>query len=350
MKIVEQLLWPLAVPYGAAARLRAAAYRAGVLRQKRLPGAVIGVGNLTVGGTGKTPMVLWIAERLASEGKKAAILTRGYRGQRSDANRAKQGSAGNAPAQHASDEVRLLRARLGDSVAIGVGANRYARGRELAARGVEYFVLDDGFQHLQLARDADIVLIDATNPFGGGRVLPAGRLREPRSALKRAGIVVITRSEEPAPAIEAIVQRHTNAPIFYARTDLESVRSFSGRGYPGDEDAKAATRSYFAFCGIGNPEAFFADLRRWGLHVAGKRRFRDHHRFTQRDATWIEGAAREAGADALLCTEKDIFNLAGVRWRDFDLSYCRISMRAAREGDLWGAIVRLACSRGGAQS
>jgi len=188
---IESVLWPLTLPYGAGVHLRARAYRKGILRQRRLGGMVISVGNLTTGGTGKTPMVIWIAQRLLVEGKSTGILTRGYRGE------------GNASAL-TSDEVRLMQARLGDRVAFGVGADRFAGGSELAKRGVESFVLDDGFQHLQLARDADIVLIDAMNPFGGGHLLPAGRLREPPSALSRADIVVITLrlSRLPSGAIQ----------------------------------------------------------------------------------------------------------------------------------------------------
>lgn len=338
MTFAELLLWPFSLAYGAAARLRVSAYAHGLLPQRRLPGVVISVGNLSVGGTGKTPMVLWIAQRFAGEGKRCGILTRGYRG------RAQRGIAAGTPALE-SDEVQLLRARLDQSVSFGVGANRYARGCELASSGVEHFVLDDGFQHLRLARDVDIALIDAVNPFGNGHVLPAGGLREPPAALRRAGIVVITRAEGPAPALEGVVHRFTDAPIFHAATRLESIRSFSGRGYPGDDDALAGTRKYFAFCGIGNPGAFFADLQKWGVRTAGTQKFRDHHRYAQRDAASIEAAARAAGADALLCTEKDLFNLSGVRWRDFDLCYCRISLQPARPEELWAAIRSRAAAR-----
>ena len=124
-------------------------------------------------------MVLWIAERLAREGKKTAILTRGYRGTADP-------SAHGLPQ---SDEVALLRERLSGKVQIGVGGDRYKNGEALVRHGVDWFVLDDGFQHLKLARDADVVLVDATDPFGGGMVLPAGRLREPASALGRADVV-----------------------------------------------------------------------------------------------------------------------------------------------------------------
>src|SRR5579871_528519 len=171
--------------------LRTRLYAAGLLHSRRLPGTVISVGNLTVGGTGKTPMVLWIAERLLVEGKQVGILTRGYGSRK---NSQEITASNSSPQTSTSDEVRLLDNRLGGRARFGIGADRFARGSELTARGVDWFVLDDGFQHLSLARDVNIVLIDAANPFGGGLLLPAGRLREPRTALARAEIIVITRS------------------------------------------------------------------------------------------------------------------------------------------------------------
>lgn len=240
-----------------------------------------------------------------------------------------------------------MQARLGGRVAFGVGADRFSRGRELAGRGVKWFVLDDGFQHLQLARDADIVLIDATNPFGGGHLLPAGRLREPRSALARADLIVITRGDH-APAVEAAIRRDSDAPIFSARTQLGSIRAWRGE-YPGTEDAGARSRKLFAFCGIGNPSAFLADLREWGFQIAGHALYPDHHRYTRQDIHAIENAAHKAGASSLICTEKDIFNLSGDRRPSMDLHYCRISMRIDREPEFWGAIMKAAQSRGRAE-
>lgn len=155
-------LWPLSVSYGIAARLRAAFYRRGVFQQRRLNGTVISVGNLTVGGTGKTPMVLWLAERLIAAGERPAILTRGYRG----------GPAADEHGMPSADEVALLRSRLGGRAQLGVGKNRYESGRTLERHGAKWFILDDGFQHLALHREVDIVLLDASDPFGGG-LLPA---------------------------------------------------------------------------------------------------------------------------------------------------------------------------------
>lgn len=324
MNALETLLWPLTIPYGAATRLRAQAYAKRILHQRRLDGTVISVGNLTVGGTGKTPMVLWIAERLIGEGKKTGILTRGYRGEASA-----NGST--------SDEVRLLRARLGDRVLFGIGENRWVRGRELSEGGVEWFILDDGFQHLQLARDVEVVLIDATNPFGGGHLLPAGRLREPRSALRRADIVVITRADH-APALEVIIRHHTAAPIFYARTELGSISSAHAGDPP---DATARERKLFAFCAIGNPKAFLEDLRAWGFDIVGHAFFQDHHRFSPGDIEMIEGRAKAAGATTLICSEKDLHNLARCT-PSMDLFVCRISLQIARDQDFWTTLKRIA--------
>ncbi|MDE3111006.1 MAG: tetraacyldisaccharide 4'-kinase [Acidobacteriota bacterium] len=320
--IPNWLLWPLTLPYGAATRLRVWLYRTGILRQKRMPSTVISVGNLTVGGTGKTPMALWIAERLAAENKRAAILMRGYKG---------DSSAAGAD----SDEAQLLRARLGDRAEVGVGADRFARGRELQKRGIDWFVLDDGFQHLQLARDVDIVLVDAMDPFGG-RLLPAGRRREAKSELRRGDAIVITRSAH-APAAEAAIRRYSNAPIFYARTELASIRKLSaGQSQASDEIAEAAdlrTRKFFAFCGVGNPAAFLADLDRWKVQIAGHKFFRDHHKYEQTDVDALVKEARAAGADALVCTEKDAFNLAGVSMCAMEAFYCVISLCVDREDD-----------------
>jgi tetraacyldisaccharide 4'-kinase len=343
----ESLFWPASLPYGAAAHLRARAYRRGILRQRRLDGVVISVGNLTAGGTGKTPMVLWIAERLLSEGKRVGILTRGYRGAAERAARAARadefGDARVAARGSTSDEVRMMASRLGHHVEIGVGADRYARGQELAKQGVEWFVLDDGFQHLPLARDVDIVLVDATNPFGGGHVLPAGRLREPRTALERADIIVITRSER-APAIEAAVRRDSDAPIFYARTQLDAIRSITD-GRMGGSAPAADVGPLFAFCGIGNPSAFLADLREWGVQIAGHKFFRDHHWFSAQDDAEILREAGAAGARGLICTEKDLYNLHAIFRGRLPVFFCSISLRIDREDEFWRAVIDIARTR-----
>jgi len=333
MNLKDSLLWPFSLPYGALAHLRSRLYRRGVLKQRRLNGKVISVGNLTVGGTGKTPMVMWIADRLLNEGKSVGILTRGYRGERVASSNSND--EGGARTEISSDEVRMLKDRLGASVSLGVGADRFEQGQRLAKLGVKWFVLDDGFQHLQLARDVDIVLIDATDPFGGGRSLPAGRMRESKTALRRADVIVITRSNY-SPAVEAALRRDTEAPIFYARTEFDSIRGVWSERL--NEEA-ARQRKLFAFCGIGNPPQFVADLRDWGFQVSGHRFFPDHHRYTQRDADEVEKAARAVGATSVICTEKDLSKLSNIHWRACDLFVCRISLHIEREGDFWREVM-----------
>src|SRR5271163_4339357 len=351
MTLKQSLLWPFSLPYGAVAHLRARAYRKGILKQQHLDGTVISVGNLTTGGTGKTPMVLWIGERLLAEGKKVGILTRGYRGEKiaaaAESNSAAAAATTTSALTSTSDEVRLLQSRLGNRVQFGVGANRCNQGKELAKRGVNWFVLDDGFQHLQLARDVDIVLIDATNPFSGGRLLPAGHLREPRSALARADIIVITRSTH-APAIESAIRRDSAAPIFYARPKLDGIPNFNADN-PSDATAPAvapeALPKLFAFCGIGNPAAFLADLRTWGLDIVGHKFFPDHHRYTAKDAQEILQQASATAASALICTEKDLYNLHKMNVHKLPLFYCSISMQIDNPNDFWRTVLSAAASR-----
>ena len=323
----RRLLWPLSLLYSMVARARVWCYERGIFRKRKLPGTVISVGNLTVGGTGKTPLVLWIAERLAGEGKNTAILTRGYRGT----------APVSANGEPQSDEVALLRKRLSGRVQIGVGADRYKNGEVLARHGTEWFVLDDGFQHLRLARDADVVLIDATDPFGSGLVLPAGRLREPISAIRRADVIVITRSvQAPAPAIVAMIRRHTKGPIFYATTKLANVLRVPQLAVALPPKDWPRGR-FLAFCGIGNPAAFFDDLRRWGFHLAGERSFADHHIYDAREAADLELSAASCGADAMLCTEKDVWNLRHVQFTTMPVYCCRISLELPDE-EFRGAI------------
>jgi tetraacyldisaccharide 4'-kinase len=331
--IVSWLLWPLSLVYGAWMVLRAWAYRRGILKSKRVEGLVISVGNLTTGGTGKTPTALWIALRAADAGQRSAILLRGYgsRGEAGDDGRPR------------SDEAALLRDRLAGRAQLGIGADRIASAEALARHGVTWFVLDDGFQHLKLRRDVDIVLLDATRPFGNRHLLPSGSLREPRSALRRADIILITRSER-APALEATVRRYTEAPVFYAHARLDGLFRAPRRAIALPQPDWGRGR-FLAFAGIGNPAVFFDDLGRWGLPLAGTRAFRDHHRFTPADLAQLERAAAEKSADALVCTEKDIFTLCDITSLRVPIYAACISMVVDDEERFWESICRVANQR-----
>lgn len=328
MNLFGWLLWPLAVAHSTAAWLRAWGYRAGVLRAKSLPGTVVSVGNITVGGTGKTPMTAWVAQRFLDSGRRVAVLARGYRPLENAASRQAGSSAG------WNDEIALLNDRLGGRAQFGVGADRFEKGRALEAAGVDCFILDDGFQHQQLARDVDIVMIDAANPFGGGHLLPAGRLREPLAALRRASIVVIHRTEK-APALEAKIRRYSAAPIYFSQTRFVGIEAF---GETEVTAAPAQRQKFFAFCGIGNPAAFMADLKKWDISVVGQRFFRDHHRYTSDDLGRLAQEAMAAGADALLCTEKDTYDLPAGAEMPMRVFFCRIALQFNDEEGLWRTI------------
>lgn len=319
------LLWPLALVYGVAARLKAWLYQAGIFHARKLPGAVLSVGNLTVGGTGKTPMVVWLCEQLLARGKSVGVLTRGYR---------RRSSKGEAAVT--SDEIQIFLRHLGGRVRVGIGANRHQEGWKLSAEGVDCFVLDDGYQHMQLARDANILLVDATNPFGGGGLLPAGRLREPVSAMSRANVIVLTRSLGDS-SLGKKIRRYSNAPIFFAQTRLERIVRL-GPDFEFISDMSGEKQQFLAFCAIANPEAFRRDLERWGVRIKGYSAFPDHHRFKQSEVDALVLRAKDAGAEALLCTEKDVFNLQGCALRELPAYVCLISMQPTEPEKLWRSI------------
>ncbi|HXA81798.1 MAG TPA: tetraacyldisaccharide 4'-kinase [Methylomirabilota bacterium] len=306
------LLWPASVLYGDLARLRAQLYAKGTLKTKRLNTPVISVGNLTVGGTGKTPMVIFLAEKFLDEGKRVAILTRGYKG-----------DAGT------SDEIELMKFRLQDRVMFGVGPDRYEQGRKLEEKGVDIFLLDDGFQHLPLFRDVNILLMDATQPIGRESMLPAGRLREHVSAMDRADLLVITRLEA-SPSTLATIEKLREYPVFSAVTRLLGFRRL-GQGIALLSLDEIGAGPFYAFCGIGNPKAFFHDLKNWNLPVSQSSEFPDHHRYDQRDALDLEQVARSHGAKAFITTEKDAQNLSGVSFSEFPVFTAVIEMELPQQ-------------------
>ena len=294
-------------------RLRYAAFRRGWLKTRRLNRPVISVGNLSVGGTGKTPMVILMAEMLLAAGERPCILTRGYR------------RRGRAPTlldpeeklvydpRVVGDEPAALAKALPD-IPIVVAADRFHGGR-LAERSFRpgVFLLDDGFQHLALDRDLDVVLLDVTTPSSDLALLPAGRLREPFQALQRAHWVILTRTElGDASGMHARVQAaNPEARVFRCSTKLAGLAD-ARSGLP-ELPERLLRKKLAAFCAIGNSAAFFADLRNWGFDVAAERAFPDHHVYRHYDLESVFAMARDAGAEAVLTTEKDLMNLP-PRW------------------------------------
>lgn len=322
-------LYPLSRIYGRFVSLRKLSYARGWLAARRLSGMVISVGNLTVGGTGKTPMVLWLAEKFLAEKKRVAILSRGYR-----------------EGKNNGDEIALLKQRLGHRVLFGVGADRYAAGRRLEARQpIDVFLLDDGFQHLQLARDLDILMLDGSCPLRNEWLLPAGALREPVASCRRADILVVSRQFERAHGHAGGAHKFL---IFYAHTRLLGFRRFGCLTQsPPRCPRELGSGSLLAFCGIGNPQAFFTDLQRWQVPVVESRAFRDHHKYSRRDLQQLERAARAKGAAGLVTTEKDAHNLPSLE-TVMPIWIAVIDLIFPAESELLAAIDRVLRTRRGA--
>lgn len=345
------ILRPLAAGFRLGVALRHAAYRQGWFHTRRLERPVISVGNLSVGGTGKTPLVAFLARTLLKLGWKPGILTRGY-GRRGRAlivlPPAISGTAREVDPRAVGDEPALL-ARALPEVPIVVCADRY-RGGRLAEEelNVNVHILDDGFQHLALARDVDLVVLDATQPLSDGALLPAGRLREPVTALQRADVVVFSRTDlgDPERLMGCVAQINPRARMFRSTTKLCGLREFAS----GETSAPDAWRgeSVQAFCGLGNPQAFFADLRRWGITAASEEIFPDHHLYTQTELDRLSEKAHQSGATALVTTEKDALNFP-PQWKpDMPLLVCTIQAEVVEAGDFEAAIVaRLRPGTGG---
>lgn len=314
--LASLILPPLSIVYSAVTRARLTAFRRGWLSTSRLAAPVISVGNLTTGGTGKTPLVDWICKAVAREtGKKVCVLTRGY-GRPNPQSQVvvSDGVEMLGSVRESGDEPYLLAQNLIGVAAVISNPDRLAAGNwAIKNLGSEVFVLDDGFQHLQLARDLDIVTIDATNPWGGGSSLPAGRLREPRSGVARADCVVITRTEqvENTSAIKDTVRQLTSTiPILFSRMVKSGVRTLGGKVV---DQTDLLAQPVAAFCGVGNPESFFSGVRREGFKTAFTKAFPDHHQYRQADLDRLVNDANLQGVVALLTTAKDASKLSTVK-------------------------------------
>lgn len=307
----DWLLAAATVAYRGALALRSAAYAVGVRRARRLPCRVVAVGNLTVGGTGKTPMVELLARALLARGRRVVILSRGY-GRRSGApvGLVSDGRTVFLDSRTAGDEPLLLARRLA-GVPVVVGRDRYRAGAWALPRfRPDVFLLDDGFQQRRLRADIDVVCLDARVPWGSRGLLPRGSLREPPAALARAHLLVVTHADGAADAahVEAEVRRHApTAPLVHARFEADAVEDLgSGSAVPAP---MLRSRPVLAFAGIAAPERFAATLAGLGIAVRELVTFPDHHPYAPADLAALEDRARRVGAEALVTTEKDAVRL-----------------------------------------
>ncbi len=304
----------LAWLYGVVVRTRTALFEWGILRRRRLPRRVLSVGNLTVGGTGKTPVVIWLVERLLQQGLRVAVLSRGYRRRSRVATLlVSNGQQILASPSEAGDEPYLIATRCPGAI-VAVGADRYRLGRWVWERhAVDCFVLDDGFQHLALHRDLDLLLVDSSDPDGLQGLLPAGRLREPLAAARRASAVILTRADD-GPVCHAVMAR--------LGAILQTWRPIRVRFVPGavqnlrTEGREAASwlagRSAVAFSGIANPGSFRRALDSVGARVVGEIGFSDHHWYDEADLDRIRALVQRTGAEVALTTEKDAVKLTSL--------------------------------------
>ncbi|MFN2531438.1 MAG: tetraacyldisaccharide 4'-kinase [Pyrinomonadaceae bacterium] len=312
MSLSAPILMPLSSLYGVITRARLSLYRKGAFRSFKLQRPVISVGNITTGGTGKTPLVGWIAKRLAASGKRTCILTRGY-GRRNPNSRVLVSDFDTvfASAADAGDEPYMLACQLEGIAAVISDSDRFSAAIEATNHlNPDCFLLDDGFQHLRLARDLDIVTIDATNPWGGGKLLPAGRLRENKAGLSRVDCVVVTRSDQ-APDVTTlrseIEQLTNNRSLFLSRMVPRGVHALHN-----SPNMSLPLKNVAAFCAVGNPQSFYSHLETTGCDVVLRRTFRDHHAYSQEDIDHLQIKAKQARAELLITTAKDAVKIAGL--------------------------------------
>lgn len=276
--------------------LRKILYGFRVFRSVDLNVPVISVGNITWGGAGKTPLVMLIARYVAEKGRKPVILLRGYAGR-----------------AHLSDEAEIFKLEL-PQIPVLAGSDRLGLARDfLKDHKVDVFLLDDGFQHWRIKRDLEVLAIDATDPWGNGRLLPRGSLREPLSCLRRADLFVLTRTDlakDSLPGLKHHIKQIKDAPVIHSRHNPKSLETLDRK--------KSLDLSYLkgrrvdAFCGIGNPLSFEATLRNLGAQVVRCFDFPDHHWYTAGDIHDVMEHARAQGVDCLVTTQKD-----SVKIREF---------------------------------
>ena len=331
-------LGPLALGYRFGVAVRRAAFGIGLRRAQQVPVPVVSIGNVTVGGTGKTPAALWLASRLAARGERPAIVTRGYGGNLKG-KVLTVGHDGHAlfDAQEIGDEAVLLAERFAGPVVCG--ADRVAAATQAVDQhGATVIVLDDGFQHWRLARDADVVLVDGRAGFGNGALLPAGPLREPLAALRRAHAIVVTKSIDGARVADTLARIAPDVPKFAA--DLVP------RSLVVSEDGALVTRPLGDLVGrrvvtvsaIAKPDSFYEVLGQMEVRAVEVLEFPDHHLFTQADWHRITQAGHRA--DLIVCTEKDIVKLRRFPFARGGLAALRVdfALRGTDEEQL-GALV-----------
>jgi len=340
--VITFLLRPVSLIYGLAVQLRLIAYKVGLFSIKSLPTYVISVGNITTGGTGKTPFVAMLAEWASRNGFRVGILSRGYKRKRGHSSLVvSNGKKVLASVVEAGDEPFLLAKKL-PSVPVLISKKRYRIGH-LALRlfNSELLLLDDGYQHLLLNRDLNILLLDAKRQFGNRSLLPLGPLREPVEQTKRADLIIITRctDEHPGDDLVDFLQRNfSERPIFRSgHFPDQVVFPLVGKTYP---PGFLSGKRVVAFAGLANPDDFLEMVKGLGAHVIHFEAFSDHHPFTEDEIEELASWMRRSDGDFLLTTEKDWVRTDGKIGVDLDAAILTIKIGLLSVGDTFFDIIR----------
>ncbi len=300
---------------------RAFLYRKKIFKRHKLPVPVISVGNLTMGGTGKTPLVMYLVKQLAAQGYKPAIVSRGYRGKsNADVNIVSDGTRILMDADQCGDEPWLLANEL-DGVVVATGKNRLLPCREVInSYECDIIVLDDGFQHLKIVRTIDLVLFDTEVFAGNSRVFPGGELREPVSALKRCNAFVLTgvtpsNQSRTDKCSKLLLEKFRDKALFQFSSSYRRAVRYSEMGAKHHAEVIPVNdlpQNLFCFCGIANPQRFKQQLDENGIMISGFKIYSDHHSYTEKDLDQLITSAHGRGAPGLLTTEKDITKVKNV--------------------------------------
>jgi len=335
MRILTPLVAFFSLLYGTGVRLRLYAYKLGLFKRRSLPGFVLSVGNLTVGGTGKTPAVIMLARSALKKGYRVAVLSRGYRGNyKTKTLEVSDGVEIKAGPKQAGDEPYLLSKNL-PGIPVVVSRKRYFAGLFAHEKfGSDFFILDDGFQHLELERDLDLALVDAVDPVGNGRLLPRGPLREPIDQLSRADACIITRAGGhtfDSNAADFLKTNFPETPVFFADHFADRVV------FPFSEQTREPGIlkgiRVAAFAAIAKPEIFKKTLTSLGADLAFFRGFRDHYHFTYDEIQSLVEMKDEHGAEYLLTTEKDWVRVASLAPECPGLGYLGIRFSLLTDDD-----------------
>lgn len=327
-------LLPLAAISSLAARTRNTLYRTGIRRSRRAGVPVVSVGNLTVGGTGKTPVVLWLAGEFERQGRRVAILSRGYRRRSRGVHVVAERGRLLLDPERAGDEPAMLGRCITGLVL--VGERRAAAAARAVAEGAELLLLDDGFQHRALARDFDLMLVDAWRPLANGWTLPAGPLREPARGAKRADAVLVVErlrghdgANDAAPDLPRVLRQR---PCYRARLLPRSLVLPDGEAWVERPLATLAGQRVLAVSGVADAESFYHMLRLWEARITGVIEYPDHHRYGREDWRAIRDAAR--AAEFIVTTEKDLVKLEQFPFARGALAALRVGVEVEAAGDL----------------